>query len=176
LTFLRFVQYVCIEKGLFSVHFKWPERARAVLWQNVQWLKYALAPAAFLLAMIGMSSAQSLRDGLGRLVFLAGSMAVALFLARIADPKQGIFAERLMPGHPLWVTRVLWHTALTLVPLAIAGLALWGYYDGAAQIRDGLMLSIAIICGAFLIYNIVMREVLVARRRLEVRRALERRE
>ncbi|MGE0023999.1 MAG: hypothetical protein AB7S70_10260, partial [Hyphomicrobium sp.] len=176
LTFLRFVQYVCVENGLFSVHFGWPERARAVLWQNVQWLKFALAPPAFILAMIGMSSSQSLRDGLGRFAFLAAGIAAALFLWRIAHPRWGIFAERLAPGHPLWMTRVVWHVLLTLVPLAIAGIALWGYYDAAAQIQDGLILTVAIVCAAFLIYSVVMRQVLVARRRLEIRRALERRE
>jgi potassium efflux system protein len=176
LTFLRFAQFVCIENGLFSVHFGWPERARAVLWQNINWLKYALTPFAFILAMIAVSSAQNLRDGLGRFAFLAGGLVTALFLARVADPKRGIFAERLAPGNPFWATRVVWHTLLTLVPLAIAGLALWGYYDGAAQIQDGLMLSVAIICGAFLVYSVAMREVLVARRRLEIRRAYERRD
>jgi potassium efflux system protein len=176
LTFLRFAQFVCVENGLFSVHFGWPERARAVLWQNINWLKYALTPPAFILAMIAVSSAQNLRDGLGRFAFLAGGLVTALFLARVADPKRGIFAERLAPGNPFWATRVIWHTVLTLVPLAIAGLALWGYYDGAAQIQDGLMLSVAIICGAFLVYSVAMREVLVARRRLEIKRALERRE
>jgi len=176
LTFLRFVQYVCIENGLFSVHFGWPERARAVLWQNVQWLKYTLLPPTFVLAMIDMSSAQSLRDGLGRFAFLAGGIAIALFLWRILDPSRGIFAERLTPSHPFWMTRMIWHGLISFVPLAIAAIALWGYYDGAAQIQSGLMLSIAIICAAFLGYSVVMREVLVARRRLEIKRALERRD
>ena len=106
LTFLRFVQFVCIENGLFSVHFGWPERARAVLWQNINWLKYALTPATFILAMIDVSSAQNLRDGLGRFAFLAGGIVAAVFLGRVADPRRGILAERLAPGHPLWVTRV----------------------------------------------------------------------
>jgi len=176
LTFLRFVQYVCIENGLFSVHFGWSERARVVLWQNVQWLKYALVPPTFVIAMIDMSSAQSLRDGLGRFAFLAGGIAASIFLWRILHPRSGIFAERLTPSHPLWVTRVVWHPMISLVPLAIAAVALWGYYDGAAQIQRGLMLSIAIICAAFLAYSVVMREVLVARRRLEIERALERRD
>ena len=176
LTFLRFVQFVSIEDGLFAAHFGWPERARAVLWQNINWLKYALTPSIFILAMISVSSAQSLRDGFGRFAFLAGSVAGATFLARIANPRRGIFAEGLAPGHPLWMTRVLWHTLLTLVPLAIAALALWGYYDGAAQIQNGLILTVAIVCSAFLVYSVAMREVLVARRRLEIRRAYEQRE
>ena len=96
LTFLRF-QFVCVENGLFSVHFGWPERARAVLWQNINWLKYAMTPVAFILAMITVSSAQNLRDGLGRFAFLAGGIAVSLFIARVADPQRGIFAERLTP-------------------------------------------------------------------------------
>ncbi len=176
LTFLRFIQYVCVANGLFSAHFGWPERARVMLWQNAQWLKYALTPAAFLIAMIDVSSAQNLRDGLGRFAFLAGGIAVALFLWRVTHPRYGILADRIAPGNLLWTTRVLWHALLTLVPLAIAGLALWGYYDGASQIQNGLILTVAIVYAAFLAYSVLMREVLVARRRLEIRRAHERRE
>ncbi|WP_083567090.1 mechanosensitive ion channel domain-containing protein [Hyphomicrobium sp. CS1GBMeth3] len=175
-TFLRFVQFVCIEKGLFSAHFGWSERARNLLWRNSLWLKYVLIPVGFVLGMISVSSAQYLRDGLGRFAFLAGGIAVAIFVWRVLHPRHGIFAERLVPGTAIWMTRYLWHAFLTLVPLAVAGLALWGYYDGASQIQAGLIYTVAIIFGAFLAYSIVMRQVLVTRRRLEVRRALERRE
>jgi potassium efflux system protein len=71
---------------------------------------------------------------------------------------------------------MIWHPLVSLIPLAIAGLALWGYYDGAVQIQDGLMLSVGIVVAAFLAYNVVMRQVLVARRRLEIRRVKEQRE
>jgi potassium efflux system protein len=174
--FLRIVQFICAENGLFAVHFGWTERARAVLSQNIVWLKYVITPIAFLLGMINVSSAQNLRDGLGRFAFLAGAIAVSVFIARVIDPRRGIFAEQLAPSHPLWVTRAVWHTLLSILPLAIAGLALWGYYDGASQIRDGLILSVAITVGTFVVYSVAMREVLVARRRLEIRRAHERRE
>jgi len=176
LLFLRLIQFICIENGLFAAHFGWSERARAVLYQNIVWLKYVITPIAFILGMINVSSAQSLRDGLGRFAFLAGGIAVSLFIARVIDPRRGILAERLTPTHPLWLTRVLWHTLISLLPLAIAGVALWGYYDGASQIRDGLVLSVAITFVAFLVYSVAMREVLVARRRLEIKRAIERRQ
>lgn len=175
-TFLRFIQYVCVEKGLFSTHFGWAERAREVLWKNVLWLKYMLIPVAFLLGMIHVSSAQYLRDGLGRLAFLAGGIAVSAFFWRILHPRRGILAERLVPGNAIWMTRYLWYALLILTPLAISGLALWGYYDGASQIQAGLILTVAIIFAAFIAYNVVMRQVLVTRRRLEIRRAYERRE
>lgn len=176
LAFLRLIQFISAEKGLLAAHFGWPERARAVLYRNIIWLKYAITPIAFILGMINVSSAQNLRDGLGRFAFLAGGLAVALFIARVTDPRRGIFAEQMTPTHPLWMTRMVWHVLISLLPLAIAGLALWGYYDGASQIRDGLLLSVAIIFGAFLVYSLAMREVLVARRRLEIRRSNERRE
>lgn len=175
-SFLRFVQFICIEHGLFSAHFGWSERARDVLYSNIQWLKYAIIPIALILGMIDASSAQKLRDGLGRFAFLAGGIAVSVFLWRILHPRHGVLAERMAQSHLLWMTRVLWHPLISVVPLIIAGLALWGYYDGASQIQKGLTLSIAIIVGAFLAYSVVMREVLVARRRLEIRRALERRD
>jgi potassium efflux system protein len=175
-TFLRFLQFITIENGLFSVHFGWSERARALLFRNILWLKFAIIPVAFILGMIEVNSAQSLRDGLGRFVFLAGGIAFSLFLARVLSPRNGILAERLQPGHPLWTTRILWYPLAILLPLAIAGLALWGYYDGASQIQRGLILSFAIIVAAFLAYSVVMRFVLVTRKRLEIRRAHERRE
>ncbi len=176
LLFLRLIQFISVENGLFAAHFGWSERARTTLYRNILWLKYVITPIAFILGMINVSSAQSLRDGLGRFAFLAGGIAVSLFIARVIDPRRGVFAERLTPTHPLWMTRVIWHVLISLLPLAIAGLALWGYYDGASQIRDGLLLSAAITVGAFLVYSVAMREVLVARRRLEIRRAMERRE
>ncbi|MCK9912204.1 hypothetical protein MXD81_23825, partial [Microbacteriaceae bacterium K1510] len=123
-----------------------------MLFRNILWLKYVITPIAFVLGMINVSSAQNLRDGLGRFAFLAGGIAVALFIARVTDPKRGFIAERLTPTHPLWMTRVIWHVLISALPLAIAGLALWGYYDGASQIRDGLLLSVAITVGAYLMY------------------------
>jgi potassium efflux system protein len=176
LLFLRLIQFISMQNGLFSAHFGWSERARATLYQNTIWLKYVITPIAFILGVINASSLQSLRDGLGRFAFLAGGIAVSLYIARVIDPRRGFIADRLTQTHPLWMTRAIWHTLLSLLPLAIAGLALWGYYDGASQLRDGLLLSVAIIAGAFLVYSVAMREVLVARRRLETKRAVERRE
>lgn len=175
-TFLRFVQFSSVESGLLSAHFGWADRAREVLWRNVVWLKLAMIPITLVLGMIHASSAQYLRDGLGRMAFLAGGIVVALFIWRIMHPRTGIFAERLVPGHAIWATRYLWFGLLTLTPLAVAGLALWGYYDGASQIQNGLILTVAIIFVAFVAYSVVMRQVLVARRRLEITRARERRE
>lgn len=175
-SFLRFVQFICVEHGLFSVHFGWGERARSVLSSNVQWFKYAIIPCTFILGMINVSSAQNLRDGLGRAAFLAGGLAASIFLARVFNPKNGAIADRLPPTGLVWAMRMIWYPLLVVLPLAIAGLALWGYYDGASQIQSGLTLSVVIVFGAFLAYNLVMRQVLVTRRRLEVRRAYERRE
>ncbi len=59
LSFLRLMQFICVENGLFSVHFGWSERARAVLFQNIVWLKYVIMPIAFILGMINVSSAQN---------------------------------------------------------------------------------------------------------------------
>lgn len=173
---LRFIQYIAIEHGLFSAHFGWSEQARTTLQRNVRWLKYAIIPVAFVLAFINVSSSQILRDGLGRFAFLAGGIIVSLFFVRVFDPRRGVFAERMAPGSMFWSMRHIWYPLIAMVPLAIGGLALWGYYDGASQIQVGLTLSVAIAIVAYLAYSVLMRQVLVARRRLEVKRALDRRE
>jgi potassium efflux system protein len=175
LLFLRFAQLLCVENGVFSAHFGWPERPRCMLWRNIRRLKFIATPAAFVMGMIEVSNAQDVRDGLGRLAFLTGAIAVAVFIGRIASPRRGIFSERLAAKQTLWLTRGIWYPLLWLTPLAIAALALSGYYDAASQIQHGLILSIAIAAGAFLVYSMAMRHVLVTRRRLEITRAYERR-
>ena len=137
LLFLRLIQFICVQNGLFSAHFAWSEQARATLYQNTLWLKYTVTPIAFILGMINASSLQSLRDGLGRFAFLAGGIAVSLYIARVMDPRRGIIADRLTPTHPLWMTRVIWHTLLSLLPLAIAGLALWGITTAPRSFATG---------------------------------------
>lgn len=174
--FLRFIQYIAIEHGLFSAHFGWSEQARTTLQRNLRWLKYAIIPVAFVLAFINVSSSQILRDGLGRFAFLAGGIIVSLFIVRVFDPRRGVFAERMAQGSMAWSTRHIWYPLFAAVPLIVGGLALWGYYDGASQIQVGLTLSAAIVVVAYLAYSVLMRQVLVARRRLEVKRALDRRE
>jgi potassium-dependent mechanosensitive channel len=173
---LRFMQLLCLENGLFHAHFNWNARTCQLLRRNLGWLVLIAAPVAFLLGMIEVSKSQVYRDGLGRLAFLIGALAVAAFAVRVLSPRKGILSEHLPRNGALWLTRALWYPILWASPLALAALALTGYYDSANQLQGRLFMTVAMAVLGLIAYGVMMRQVLVARRRMEVQRAYERRE
>lgn len=175
---LRFLQLLAMERGVLQAHFGWSERACRVLTLNVIWLKLIALPAAFLIGMIEISNSQVYRDGLGRLALAVLAPALAVFVGRVMSPRTGIVADRLAQSgsRALWSTRGIWHPALWAVPLVLGALAVAGFYDGAVRLLMLVASSTVIITLALLAYGVAMREVLVARQRLEIKRALERRQ
>jgi potassium-dependent mechanosensitive channel len=173
---LRFLQLLCLDSGLFDAHFGWSERACQLLRRDLGWLVLAAAPVAFTMGMIEVSKSQIYRDGMGRLAFLVGSIAIAVFAMRVLSPRKGIFAEQLPRDGALWLMRGIWHPLLWAAPLALAALAVSGYYDSASLLRACLLETVAIGVLGLIAYGVAMRQLLVARRRLEMHRAFERRE
>jgi len=172
---LRFLQLLCWPRGLLRVHFDWSECACQVLTRSLGRLMLVVIPTAFLMGMIEVSKSQIYRDGLGRLAFLAGAIAIAAFAFRALSPHGGILAARpsQREGAP-WITRSIWCALLCLAPLALAALAITGYYDSASDLQVRLGMSLAIVILGLIGYGVAIREFLVARRRFEVLRAQER--
>jgi potassium efflux system protein len=167
---LRFLQLLCIEHGLFHAHFEWSGRACRLLARHLTWLVLVAAPVGYLNGMIALDNSQAYRDGLGRLAFLVGAMAIALFAMRVLSPRRGLFAKHLSRDGALWFVRGLWYPLAWAAPLALAALAVSGYYDSASLLQVLLLETVAIG------YGVATRQLLVARRRLEMQRANERRD
>ncbi len=172
---IRFLQLLCLPRGLLRVHFDWNQRACAMLVRNLGRLVIVAAPVAFLIGMIEGSNSQIYRDGLGRLAFLVGAIAVAVFVGRVLSPHRGMFAARLSREGTLWLTRGVWYFLLCATPLALATLAMSGYYDSASELQWRLGITVAIAILGLIAYAVAMRQVLLAQQRLEVLRAQERR-
>lgn len=172
---IRFVQNLCVPSGVFIVHFEWGDRESAALSRNLGRFALVVVPVAFLLGLIDASNSQVYRDGLGRLAFLAGSIASTVLMLRLLSPRKRIIGTRLARDGGFWITRGIWYPLVCSAPVALAVLAVSGYYDSAAQLQMRLALSLTIGLIALIAYAVIMREVLVARRRLEVLRGQERR-
>ncbi len=171
----RFLQLLCLPRGLFRAHFDWSERACAMLIRNLRRLMLVAVPASFLIGMIEVSKSQIYRDGLGRLTFLIWAVALAVFAFRVLSPRRGMFAAGLSREGALWLTRGAWYFLLGAAPLALAALAMSGYYDSASDLQWRLGMSVAIAILGLIAYAVAMRQVLLVRRRLEILRAQERR-
>ncbi len=172
---IRFLQLLCLPRGLLRVHFDWNQRACKMLVRNLGRLLLVAAPVVFLIGMIEGSNSQVYRDGLGRLAFLTTAIAFAVFAGRVLSPHRGMFAARLSREGALWLTRGAWHFLFCAAPLALAALAISGYYDSASELQSRLGMTLVISILGLIAYAIAMRQVLLVRRRLEIKRAQERR-
>lgn len=167
---------MCRDQGLFGAHFRWHEKARKVLGHNLQWLIVVECIAAFFVATSQGSNNDVFRSGLGRLAFLLGSIGLCYFVFRVFHPQRGVLAGQLTPGSWLWRVRVVWYTAMVAPPLILGVLAIMGYYQTASQIQSRLFTTAWVVLVGLIFYSMGMRTVVVAHRRLAVKRAKETRQ
>ena len=173
---MRLCRIMCADNGVFAAHFGWSNLARNALRSGLNILVPTLPVMMLVLSAIEESTSQFFRDGLGRLMFLIGSLVFAAFVFRVFNPKRGVLAERLSRDSWLWYVRGIWHPLLVAAPIAVAALALLGFYDGAYQLQLRMMATAIIGFAALVIHGTATRSLLVARRRLEMQRLAERRE
>ena len=162
---------LCRPRGLFVAHFGWDEEGTRRLGRSFRLLLAALAPTAMLTAMTAASGNPELIDGIGRVGFLLGSLALAMFIYRLLRPHKGALG-RLLKGTS-WVGRapVRGLRVLVAVPLLLAAQASMGYYDTARELQGRLFTSGWILLLVVIVYHVAMRGVLVASQRAAWRQA-----
>lgn len=176
LGLLRTFMLMCRPKGLFDAHFHWSDSSREVLGNNLRWLVMVECIAGFFVASTQTSGNDIYRSGVGRLAFVVGSIGLCYFIFRIAHPSRGVASGVLSRGGWLWRSRGIWFTMLVVPPLLLGVLAIMGYYQTASQIQGNLFTSAWVVLVGLILYSTSMRMVVVAHRRLAVRRAKEARQ
>ncbi|MEO8418236.1 MAG: mechanosensitive ion channel domain-containing protein, partial [Methylophilaceae bacterium] len=166
---------MCRTHGIFIAHFGWGTQGTRRLARALRLLLLAIAPAALLTAMTDTSVDPELVDGIGRLGFMTGSLALALFLYRVFRPHGGALTGGLDRKGWAMRTRGVWSNALVAIPLLLAGLAAAGYYVSARELQSRLFTSGWIMLAVVIVFSIAMRGVLVASHRAAWRQADERR-
>ncbi len=176
LYILRYFQVLARRNGLFHAHFRWSDKARLTLSRNLRWLIPVLLPIAVLVPMTELTEDIVYRNGVGRLGFLVASVALSWFLYRVLHPSRGASAD-LMTHHGLvWRTRMVWFPVLAAAPFLLGLLAAVGYYVTALKLQGQLFTTAWVGLMAMILYGLAMRWVVVAHRRLAIRRAREQRE
>ena len=173
---LRSISVMAARAGILVTHFSWSEKTSRVVRANTLWLTFLALPAVFLLQVIGASPSQLYRDGLGRLVFLFACSGLSLYLFRMLDHRKGVVATMGEDNNRARSMSLLWQVLATAMPLAIGALGFSGYYDGGMEMLLRFVASLVIVLAGVIVYGVAVRSLLIARQRLEVRRARERRE
>jgi potassium efflux system protein len=172
---LRLFQMMCKKNGLFHGHFNWSERSCAVLGKNLGWLMAVEIPAAFVVASSDGFGEAIVRNGLGRLAFFIGAAGLSVFIYRILHPRRGALVELLDHEGLTWRSSILWFPVVVALPAMLAAVAAYGYYETAALIQSRLFTTGWLILLGLTVYGLGMRSVLVAHRRLTLKRTLEKR-
>ncbi|MBC8551333.1 MAG: mechanosensitive ion channel [Candidatus Brocadiales bacterium] len=173
----QFFRAVCYKKGLGETHFKWKKTTLKILRNNLFWLLMIVSITSFFSAMVEYQNNNNHRDSLGRLAFIVGMAAFAVFVKRVIQPKHGIFTSIISENPNGWLFRMtwLWYPAAILLPISLAGLAAFGYYYVAFKLGLKLQQTLWILFGAVIAYYLGIRWFYIKERRLALEQALEKR-
>lgn len=167
----------CGRSGLARVHLRWSDRATAVLRNNLLWLRFVVPLLALLVTFSDWQADDSYQAGLGRLAFMAAMVTFAVFIARVLHLKSGAVSVAIQ-RHPetlLARTRYFWYPVSVVTPVVLAGLAAIGYFYTAQQLEERLVLTVYIILLAIMVDELVMRALMLARVRLAMKQAEDKR-
>lgn len=164
-------------RGLAEAHFRWDAPVCAAFRRAVLTLLLFALPLVFIAAYFDRAEDDAGRDSLGRLALTAGLAVVAWTAGRVfraSSPVRRSLATTAK-GSVLSRLRIVWHPTLILTPLALAAIALVGYSFTALVLARRFQISLGIVVLLFILSAIIQRTFFVARRRLALKAAIERR-
>ncbi len=172
---LEIIRNICRGKGLGESHFKWPESSLRLLGRSMAWLTPAVLPLTFITSAFYASDPTHGHDAFERICFILQMIMMAIFLGRILHPT-GVFQEYIAYNQGGWFDRLkfVWYWGAVVSPLALAGLAFWGYYYTAQVLSWRLFATLCCVLGLMLVRASVMRWIMLARRKLSIAQARER--
>ena len=167
----------CRPRGIAEAHFRWNAEGLRLVRLNLKWLVLVLTPAVFVSSMVQAQPNEGWQDTLGRLAFMAALVAVSVFVQIVFRPTGTVIQSVLARHRDGWLDRLryVWYPILFLAPLALAVLAGLGYVYTAQQLTKRLVTMFLFIGMVGLVHGLLLRLLFVARRRLAIQRAEERR-
>ncbi|MCU0960442.1 MAG: mechanosensitive ion channel [Pirellulaceae bacterium] len=183
---LEFLRQVCRTQGLAQAHFHWPDGVRATLRGNLRWLMAATIPLIFLAATLDAGASRQsnatlavgrAEEALSRLCTVGALLAALVFVHRVLRP-QGPFFAAWEPAHAatrLFRFRHAWY-ALALGGLtSLLTLSVVGYHYTVFQLGSCVLWTVLLLEIGFVTAAMVDRWLVIARRRLAIERAQQRR-
>lgn len=154
---------------LFESHFKFSEEKSQRICRSVLFFIPLLTPFVFLVGALG---AESGVGESGRVVFLITMSLLLLLAHQLFHPRHSIVG---IPGKTTLLARLSYLLAVGL-PLGFMVGAILGFFSSVLTLRAQVLATAGVLLGAFLVTRFLTRWVLVSRRGLAIKQALERRE
>jgi potassium-dependent mechanosensitive channel len=171
-----FLRSLCRRQGVAEIFFSWSPASLALARRSLWWLTWLGLPLASLVRICQVYENGTWGDSLGRTAFVLVMLLLAGFAHAILRRSQNIFREALAKDPQGWLNqmRAIAHTAGIVLPLALAGLALVGYYYSALQLAVRLQATLGLALFVLLVHAVTSRWFLVTRRRLALQQFRDR--
>jgi len=168
LLLILLLRVICLPKGVAIVHFGWRDEAASLWRRHLSWLMPIFLPSLFISAFAGWQGGEGYAASLGRLGFMVGMVALAVFFQLVLHPKGGVFGEYLRHNPEVWLSRFRyqWFAISIAAPLILATLAAAGYYYTALQLKTQLFATIGLLAGISFFHAMVVRWLAVSKRKL----------
>jgi potassium efflux system protein len=183
---LEFLRQVCRPNGLADAHFGWPSAGRSSLRRNLRWLMAVTVPLVFaagtLYAHARSRSEETLalseaQEATARLCTMLMIMAAAVFTYRVLHPQGALFrslSEETPEPRLYRMRHVIYVLALAFLGFLLV-LALIGFDFTVARLVRRFYESVLLLEILLVTTSLISRWLVVARRRLAIAHAQQRR-
>ncbi|MCP4125435.1 MAG: mechanosensitive ion channel [Gammaproteobacteria bacterium] len=173
---LRFGRYLIMPNGLARNHLRWDPYAIDVYAKTLPWLTPLFLIFGFVAGITEWELEEGYWNSLGRVASIVTTLIMLWFAHISLNPKYGALSRSshiIVQGLRL---RVLWYPLVFLLALGLLLLTVQGYHYTAIVFKRLIFTSFAIGVTILLLQSFARRWLLVAQRRLALKRARARRE
>ncbi|WP_200233286.1 mechanosensitive ion channel domain-containing protein [Thiohalocapsa halophila] len=177
LYYLLAFRMLCLRGGVADRHFRWQSDTLVLLRRSSLVAIALLMPLGFVAAMIHNQQEPMFTATLGRLSLALFNLGLAMATAVVLHPSRGALQHVLAKRPEAWYARLrmLWYPLVVAVPAALALLAMAGFLYTSGVLLRSLVNELWLALGLVVVHQLIARWLLVARRRLALSAALERR-
>lgn len=173
---LRFGRYLVMSSGLARNHLRWDPYAIDVYARTLPWFIRLFVPAVFIASLTGWELDEGYWNSLGRVASITTTLLLLWFAHISLNPNHGALCRSrhvMLQGLRL---KMLWYPLAILLGFMLLLLTVEGYHYTAIVLKRLLFASFTIGVVILLLHSFARRWLLIAERRLALKRARARRE
>jgi len=166
---LGFLRHFTMPHGLAQEHLRMRHEPLSFFRRLLGWYFVLVIPVIFLVeVMQTQQTSEQWYNSAGRLFFIFGLLALALFLLILLSPTGTLMKPYLKQKHGGWMEplRYVWYPLCFILPVVFAVLAGMGYFYAARHLSEKLVVTIILILLAIMVRAMFVRWLMVAQRKL----------
>ena len=163
--------------GLAELLFHWSKSSVQLLQSQIKWARFVIVPCVFIVGMANVDLFSQHSAALGRTAQIILMLIMSYVMHRFTHPLTGLAKEYYQYSNS-WLSklRYVWYLLAVLVPWVVIGFSVAGYYQSALELQTKLVMTLRLAFFTALIHALVLRWLSVAKRKLALQNARQKRQ